>query len=176
MKSRACPSSIFSAVWYGWRNSYVKVSTKCTRSRARTTGAPFSRDTATSAVHPECTRKPSAACFESATSRNLLRRRAFDNLPDDFARAAFILGWSVYSRVLTMPLHANRDSVFFQRCSQKPCEIFIVSGPHFARGLANCRRFRFRRCLRRLFIRRQRHVHRPFVQKLFENYLCFGKI
>src|SRR6266481_2457742 len=46
----------------------MNVSTRWARSRLRTVGAPFSRETVTSALHPECTRKPTAACFMEASA------------------------------------------------------------------------------------------------------------
>src|SRR6266404_872480 len=46
----------------------MNVSTRCTRSRLTTLGTSFSRQTVTSALHPECTRKPTAACFMEASA------------------------------------------------------------------------------------------------------------
>src|SRR5882762_5286764 len=46
----------------------MNVSTRWTRSRLRTTGASFSSATVTSALQPECTRKPTAACFMEASA------------------------------------------------------------------------------------------------------------
>src|SRR5258707_13136084 len=46
----------------------MNVSTRWTRSRLRTVGAPFSSETVTSALQPECTRKPTAACFMEASA------------------------------------------------------------------------------------------------------------
>src|SRR5882757_2555553 len=46
----------------------MKVFTRRTRSRLRTTGASFSREIVTSALQPECTRKPTAACFMEASA------------------------------------------------------------------------------------------------------------
>src|SRR5579859_133320 len=38
------------------------------RSRLTTLGTSFSSETVTSALHPECTRKPTAACFIEASA------------------------------------------------------------------------------------------------------------
>src|SRR5712692_6949198 len=105
-----------------------------------------------------------------------LRRRGFHNLPHDLPRAHFLLCRSVNSCFLTVPFHANRNSVFFQRCPQEPSESCIVSGPHFAGSLRICRRFHPRRGLRCVFLHRQPHIHRSFFQKLFENYFRFREI
>src|ERR1700739_36892 len=101
----------------------MNVFTRWTRSRLSTTGVPFSRERVTSALQPECTRKPTAACFMEASAA------------EEWEALIYIV-----PREKCSPFHALNPLTQAARLPPLPAQ-FHARVPHHPAGRINLREF-----------------------------------
>src|ERR1700756_851115 len=126
----------------------MNVSTRGTRARLTTLGTSFSTQTVTNALQPECTRKPTAACFMEASAAeergdliyivaleksrpfsrlvHSLRLLAFHHFSNNFTGARGVVGQHVKFRASSLLIHAAADPILVKSGNQEIAGLALI--------------------------------------------------